>query len=114
MIRRGVPCESSGEVNVLEAADLKVDTKSHQVWRGGQQIELSSREYAVLEYLMRNQGIVLSRRAIEEHVWSYDYMGGSNMIDVYIRYLRKKLDDGFEEKLIHTVRGSGYVLRRDS
>ena len=63
---------------------------------------------------MRNQGIVLSRRAIEEHVWSYDYMGGSNMIDVYIRYLRKKLDDGFEEKLIHTVRGSGYVLRRDS
>lgn len=114
MIRRGVPCESSGEVNVLEAADLKVDTKSHQVWRGGQQIELSSREYAVLEYLMRNQGIVLSRRAIEEHVWSYDYMGGSNMIDVYIRYLRKKLDDEFEEKLIHTVRGSGYVLRRDS
>ena len=85
----------------------RVDTKSHEVRRAGRLIELSSREYAVLEYMMRNQGTVLSRRNIEEHVWNYDYMGGSNMIDVYIRYLRKKLDDGFDPKLIHTVREAG-------
>lgn len=114
MIRRSTAKETSGDVNVLEIADLKVDTKSHQVWRAGNLIELSSREYAVLEYMMRNQGVVLSRKSIEEHVWNYDYMGGSNMIDVYIRYLRKKLDDGFDTKLIHTVRGSGYVLRREA
>ncbi|MCH1981819.1 response regulator transcription factor [Ruminococcus sp. OA3] len=114
MIRHKTAGEAFGEINVLEAADLKVDTKSHQVRRAGRLIELSSREYAVLEYMMRNQGTVLSRRNIEEHVWNYDYMGGSNMIDVYIRYLRKKLDDGFDQKLIHTVRGSGYVLRSDS
>ena len=114
MIRRQTSGEVSGEVNVLEAADLEVDTKSHQVRRAGRLIELSSREYAVLEYMIRNQGTVLSRRNIEEHVWNYDYMGGSNMIDVYIRYLRRKLDDGFDQKLIHTVRGSGYVLRSDS
>lgn len=114
MIRRSTVKETSGDVNVLEIADLKVDTKSHQVWRAGNLIELSSREYAVLEYMMRNQGVVLSRKNIEEHVWNYDYMGGSNMIDVYIRYLRKKLDDGFDTKLIHTVRGSGYVLRREA
>lgn len=113
MIRRGTAKEASGEVNVLEIADLRVDTKSHQVWRAGKRIELSSREYEILEYMMRNQGMVLSRKNIEEHVWNYDYMGGSNMIDVYIRYLRKKLDDGFDKKLIHTVRGSGYVLRRE-
>ena len=114
MIRRQTSGEVSGEVNVLEAADLELDTKSHQVRRAGRLIELSSREYAVLEYMIRNQGTVLSRRNIEEHVWNYDYMGGSNMIDVYIRYLRRKLDDGFDQKLIHTVRGSGYVLRSDS
>ena len=114
MIRRSTVKEASGDVNVLEIADLKVDIKSHQVWRAGNLIELSSREYAVLEYMMRNQGVVLSRKNIEEHVWNYDYMGGSNMIDVYIRYLRKKLDDGFDTKLIHTVRGSGYVLRREA
>lgn len=107
MIRRRTAKEASGEVNVLEIADLKVDTRSHQVRRAEKLIELSSREYAVLEYMIRNQGTVLSRKSIEEHVWNYDYMGGSNMIDVYIRYLRKKLDDGFDKKLIHTVRGSG-------
>ena len=114
MIRRSTVKEASGDVNVLEIADLKVDTKSHQVWRAGNLIELSSREYAVLEYMMRNQGVVLSRKNIDEHVWNYVYMGVSNMIDVYIRYLRKKLDDGFDTKLIHTVRGSGYVLRREA
>ena len=60
---------------------------------------------------MRNQGHVLSREQIEQHVWSFDYEGGSNMVDVYIRYLRRKIDEGFEQKLIHTVRGAGYVMR---
>ena len=79
--------------------------------RGGQIIDLSSREFALLEYLIRNQGVVLSREQIEEHIWSYDYMGSSNMVDVYIRYLRRKIDEGQEKKLIQTVRGTGYVLR---
>lgn len=95
----------------LTLADLTVDLKSHQVSRGGKPIELSGREYAILEYLMRNQGHVLSRSQIEQHVWSFDYEGGSNMVDVYIRYLRRKIDEGFEQKLIHTVRGAGYVMR---
>lgn len=97
--------------NELVLADLTVDTGSHQVTRGGQNIELSGKEYAMLEYLMRNKGKVLSRDQIEHHVWDYDYEGASNMVDVYIRYLRKKLDEGHEKKLIHTVRGAGYVMR---
>ena len=63
--------------------------------------------------MAQNAGVVLSRDKLEQHIWNYDYAGGSNVIDVYIRYLRKKLDDPFEEKLIHTVRGSGYVLRKE-
>ena len=98
----------------LTLADLTVDLKSHQVSRGGKSIELSGKEYAMLEYLMRNQERVLSREQIEQHVWSFDYEGGSNMVDVYIRYLRKKIDEGFEQKLIHTVRGAGYVMRTDT
>ena len=98
----------------LTLADLTVNLKSHQVSRNGQNIELSGKEYAMLEYLIRNQGRVLSREQIEQHVWSFDYEGGSNMVDVYIRYLRKKIDEGFEQKLIHTVRGAGYVMRTDT
>lgn len=97
--------------NTLTLADLTVDLKSHRVRRSGTEIELSGKEFSMLEYLMRNQDQVLSRTQIEQHVWSFDYEGGSNMVDVYIRYLRKKIDEGFEPKLIHTVRGSGYVMR---
>lgn len=97
----------------LIIGDLKIDLKSHRVSRGGRDIELSSREFAMLEYMTRNQGRVLRRDQIEQHVWSFDYEGASNMVDVYIRYLRKKLDEGFDKKLIHTVRGTGYVLRID-
>ena len=68
----------------------------------------------MLEYLARNSGVVLSREKISRHIWNYDYEGGSNVVDVYIRYLRKKLDEGFEPKLIHTVRGAGDVLRVDA
>ena len=97
--------------NRFELADLVVDADSHAVTRGGEPIALTSREYALIEYLIRNKGRVLSRQQIEEHVWSYDYEGASNMVDVYIRNLRRKLDDGRAVKLIHTVRYAGYVLR---
>ena len=92
-------------------ADLTVDSTSHQVTRQGNEIPLSAREFAVLECLIRNQGRVLSREQIENSVWDFDYEGSSNMIDVYIRYLRKKIDDNYEPKLIHTVRGVGYVMK---
>ena len=97
--------------NRCQAADLTVDLDTRTVMRGNIPITLSSKEFSILEYLITNQGIVLSRDRIEQHIWNYDYEGGSNVVDVYIRYLRKKIDDGFEPKLIHTVRGAGYVLR---
>ena len=104
--------ETAGEAtNVFQAADLSVDCGRHLVRRGGRDILLSAKEFAILEYLIRNKGIVLSREKIENHIWNFDYEGGSNVVDVYIRYLRKKIDDGFDAKLIHTIRGSGYVLR---
>ena len=97
--------------NVLVVADLSMDCASHVVKRGGVEISLSAKEYALLEYLMHNQGIVLSREKIEDHIWNFEYEGGTNVVDVYISYLRKKVDGGHSNKLIHTVRGKGYVLR---
>ena len=97
--------------NRFEIADLVVDCDTLSVTRGGQTINLTSREFALLEYMIRNKERVLSRTQITEHVWSYEYEGASNMIDVYIRNLRKKIDEGREIKLIHTVRYAGYVLR---
>ncbi len=99
--------------NILQAADLVVDLDTRTVMRGSVPIALSSREFSILEYLITNQGVVLSRDRIEQHIWNYDYEGGSNVVDVYIRYLRKKIDDGFEPRLIHTVRGVGYVLKAE-
>lgn len=100
--------------SVFRVGDLTLDSASHQVQRGGREISLSAKEYQLLEYLMHNQGIVLSREKIEDHIWNYDYEGGTNVVDVYISYLRKKIDDGNADKLIHTVRGCGYVLREGS
>lgn len=97
--------------DVLRAADLTLDVKSRMVKRGEVDIELTSKEFAILEYMLRNKGIVLSREQIEQHIWNYDYEGGTNVVSVYIRYLRKKVDDSFDKKLIHTVRGTGYVLK---
>ena len=77
------------------------------------QLRRSARECALLEYLIRNKGIILSREQIENNLWNYDYAGGTNMVDVYISYLRKKLDGGHEKKLLHTVRGMGWVLKED-
>ncbi len=99
--------------NILSAADLTLDLASHRVCRGGREITLSAKEYALLEYLLHNKGTVLSRERIENHIWNFDYEGGTNVVDVYISYLRKKIDEGHEKKLIHTVRGRGYVLRED-
>ena len=81
------------------------------MFRGDTEIHLSGKEFSLLRYLMQNEGIVLSRDKLEQHIWNYDFTGGSNVIDVYIRYLRRKIDDGFEPKLIHPVRGAGYVLK---
>lgn len=99
--------------NRLQLADLVLDTAGRRVSRGGEDIALTAKEYALLEYMMRNAGTVLSRDQIEQKIFSFDYTGASNMVDVYIRYLRKKLDEGREQKLIHTVRGMGYVLREE-
>lgn len=98
---------------VLKVADLELDKNSHIVKRNNKIINLSSKEFEVLEYLMKHTGDVLSRERIENDVWETEYSGLTNVIDVYIRYLRKKIDDESEVKLIHTVRGVGYVLREE-
>ncbi|BBM39209.1 winged helix family two component transcriptional regulator [Leptotrichia hofstadii] len=100
--------------NIVTIANLKVDLDAKTVFRDDLLIKLSGREYSILEYLIRNKGKILSRERIEDHIWNYDYEGGTNVIDVYIRYLRKKIDDSYTPKLIHTIRGLGYVLRVDN
>jgi DNA-binding response OmpR family regulator len=100
-----------GHTNELSIADLVVDTLNHEVTRSGRKIEVTSKEFAILEYLLRNKNMILTRNQIVEHVWSYDFDCSSNIIDVYIRYLRTKIDDGFEKKLIKTMRGFGYTMR---
>ena len=100
--------------NVVTIANLKVDLDAKTVFRDGVLIKLSGREYSILEYLIRNKGKILPRERIEDHIWNYEYEGGNNVIDVYIRYLRKKIDDSYTPKLIHTIRGLGYVLRVDN
>lgn len=99
------------KTSVLTVGDLTVDTASRTVTRAGQAINLSAKEYAILEYMIRHKGAVLSRQQLEDHIWNYDYAGGSNVVDVYIAYLRKKIDAGFDKKLIHTIRGAGWTLR---
>ena len=99
--------------NIITVADLTIDISSRKVTRGDKDISLSAKEYELLQYLAVNNGIVLSREKIEDHIWNYDYEGGTNVVDVYIRYLRKKIDEGHDKKLIHTVRGMGYVLREE-
>ena len=97
--------------NILSVAYLTLDCAAHVVKRDGKEISLSKKEYELLEYLMHNQGVVLSREKIEDHIWNFDYEGGTNVVDVYISYLRRKIDGGSKSKLIHTIRGKGYVLR---
>ena len=99
--------------SILEIADLSVDTTTRAVRRGDTVIELSSKEYAVLEYLMRNKGIVVSKERIEENIRNYDYEGSSDVIKVYIHHLRKKIDDNFDKKLLHTIKNVGYVIKEE-
>ena len=106
--------KGSGSTNVYTLADLTVDTAARTAKRGGRTLELSAREYALLEYLIRSKGVVLSRQQIEDNLWSLDYAGGTNVVDVYISYLRKKLELPGERKLLHTVRGMGWVLKEDA
>src|SRR5262245_3009349 len=96
---------------VLSAADLELDAASRVVKRAGRRIDLTTKEFALLEYLLRKKGIVVTRGMILDHVWDLDYHGRSNLVEVYINGLRRKIDQEFEPKLIHTVRGAGYVLR---
>jgi DNA-binding response OmpR family regulator len=96
--------------SVLSYADLSLDTRTHQVRRGGQLIALALKEFSVLECLLREPGRVLTRAQIAEHVWSYENFNQSNVVDVYVRNLRRKIDEPFEQKLIYTVRGVGYCL----
>ena len=103
-----------GKSTILRVGDLTLHLDTRSVFRGEREIALSSKEYSLLRYMMQNAGIVLSRDRLEQHIWNYDFTGGSNVIDVYIRYLRKKIDEGQEPKLIHTVRGHGYVLKEPS
>ena len=104
---------SGSTTNLFTVGDLTVDTGAHTVRRGEKNINLSTKEFALLEYMIRNKGVVLSRESIENNLWNYDYSGGSNVVDVYISYLRRKIDSGWPKKLIHTVWGVGWVLREE-
>jgi DNA-binding response OmpR family regulator len=109
LLRRG-----SGETaGVLQVDDLILNPATREVTRDGRRIELTSKEYALLEYLMRNAGRILTRPMIAEHVWNLDFDTFTNVIDVYVNYLRNKIDRGRDRKLIHTMRGSGYVLKAE-
>ncbi len=106
LLRRGAVSRS----NLLRVADLELDRLSQQVKRAGQRIELTGKEYALLEYLMLNAGRVLSRTMIIEHVWDQSFDGATNIVDVYVRHLRNKIDESYDRKLIRTVRGVGYAI----
>lgn len=97
----------------IRFADLRLDPVSHKVWRTDKEIDLTSKEYALLEYFMRNPNQVLTRTMIAEHVWDYTFDSFTNIIDVYVNYLRKKVDRDSDKKLIHTVRGVGYILKEE-
>ena len=107
LLRRGGPEKSTA----LTVADLTLDLVSHKATRGENLIELTGKEYTLLEYFMRNTNKVLSRTIISEHIWHYNFDTGTNIIDVYINHLRNKIDGEFEKKLIHTVRGVGYMMK---
>ncbi len=107
LLRRG----TAEKLTTLKVVDLHLDTVAHKAKRGEKIIELTGKEYALLEYFMRNVNRVLTRALISEHIWNYNFDTGTNVIDVYINHLRSKIDDGFEKKLLHTVRGVGYVLK---
>ncbi len=103
--------ERKEKTDVMKIGDLEVNMLNHQVLRNGKTIPLTSREYSLLEYMMLHANQVVTRTMISEHVWNEEFNSFSNIIDVHIRYLRKKIDDGFKSKLIHTIRGTGYIIK---
>ena len=107
LYRRGGDAKST----ILRVGDLTLDTVAHRAQRGGKTFELTAREFRLLEFLMRSPGRICGRMGIIEKVWDYDFDPGTNLVDVYVKRLREKIDDGFEPKLLHTVRGIGYVLK---
>jgi heavy metal response regulator len=109
LLRRGTVEKST----TLSIADLELDTVTHKARRGGKMIELTAKEYALLEFFLRNRDRVLSRTIISEHIWEYNFDTGTNLIDVYVNHLRSKIESGFGKKLLHTVRGVGYVMREE-
>jgi two-component system OmpR family response regulator len=109
LLRRGAPERPA----VLSAGDLRLDPASKQAWRGEKAVDLTARELALLEFLLRRAGDVVSKREILEHVWSYDFEGDPNIVEVYIRHLRNKVDRPFERAAIETLRGAGYRLAAD-
>lgn len=109
LLRRGAQEKGTA----LTIADLELDTVTHRAKRGGSTIDLTAKEYALLEYFLRNKDRVLSRAAISEHIWDYNFDTRTNVIDVYINHLRNKVDNNFQRKLIHTVRGVGYVMKEE-
>jgi two-component system, OmpR family, copper resistance phosphate regulon response regulator CusR len=104
--------ESNDKTGILTVGDLVADPATHRVERNGKPIDLTAKEYSLLEYFMRNSDRLITREMAESHVWSYDFEGTSNVVDVYMRRLRRKIDDPFEIKLFETVRGAGYRLLR--
>ncbi|MGM0437775.1 MAG: response regulator transcription factor [Bacillota bacterium] len=110
-LRRDKDNKENDEENILKIDNLEMNIEKYTVSREGDNIELTKKEYDLLKYFLENQGIVLSRDQLLEAVWGYDYVGQTNIVDVYIRYLRSKIDDPYDKKLIKTVRGVGYVIR---
>lgn len=103
--------ESEKSATILAVADLTLDLVAHKAIRGGKTIELTSKEFALLEYFIRNKNKTLNRSTITEHIWNYNFDTGTNIIDVYINHLRRKIDGGFGKKLLHTIRGVGYIMK---
>lgn len=112
-IRTALRKKQANDLPRLTVGPLQMDIARHTVSVNGQDVELTGREFSLLQYMMENQSIVLSRESLMEKVWGYDFMGETNIVDVYIRYLRGKIDEPFEVKLLHTVRGVGYTLREE-
>ncbi len=112
-IRTALRKKQTTTLPMLNVGPLQMDIARHAVSVNGTPVELTGREFSLLQHLMENQSIVLTREALMEKVWGYDYLGETNIVDVYIRYLRGKIDEAFGIKLLHTVRGVGYTLRED-
>lgn len=112
-IRRALRTNTGSGSEILSAQCLQLDAKRHTVTAAGQTVDLTKREFDLLHYLLKNKGLVVSRESLLENVWDFDFDGGTNAVDVYIRFLRGKIDEAFDIKLIHTVRGVGYVIKDD-